>query len=192
MKQGGGQQKGRRFESDTCKSLSRWVTAGERTDVFVPSPMSGGRATVQFKRGNLESALAGDINLAHTAGNVFATTFYVECKHYKDLDMRGLVCRNKGIFADFWEKCRKEASDHAKNPVMIAKQNHMPTLWAVSYWGMALCSYGYTGPSRTNSGLNLAMFPKLDMIIMRYDDVIKYHDPSKLKDPYKDYDAVPG
>lgn len=190
MKQGGGQKKGRRFESETCKSLSRWVTNGERTDVFVPSPMSGGRATVQFKRGNLESALAGDINLAHTAGNIFASTWYVECKHYADLDMRALVCRNKGIFAEFWEKCRKEAHDHQKNPVMIAKQNHMPTLWAVSSWGMNLFASAYTGPRKINKNLIAANFPQLDLLLMWYDEVLAYHDPARLKDPYKQYDSV--
>ncbi len=62
MRPGGGHSKGASFERQVCRDLSLWLTEGKHDDCFWRSAMSGGRATVRFKKGRTSRSQAGDIS----------------------------------------------------------------------------------------------------------------------------------
>lgn len=128
MKRGGGKSKGANFERDICKKLSLWISKGEREDLFWRSAMSGGRATVGAKKGKDLRHQAGDITAVHPSGHVLTDKFYIECKHYRDLQLDKFVVCGLGRLAKFWETTREEALQHGRRPMLIAKQNNMPTI----------------------------------------------------------------
>ncbi len=122
MRAGGGKQKGSTFERKICVELSLWVTHGKRKDVFWRSAMSGGRATVH-KRAGRDIRQAGDITAVSPEGHVFTDQFFIECKHVKKLDIASFILSNKGTLANFWRKACKQAADHLRQPLLIAKEN---------------------------------------------------------------------
>lgn len=126
MRKGGGKQKGAQFERDVCVKLSRWVSNGDREDIFWRSAMSGGRATLGRARGKRHSAQVGDISCIHPCGHRFIEAFAPECKNYANLDYPGLLT-GKGNLIKFWAEISKQASDHNKLPFLVAKQNRFPT-----------------------------------------------------------------
>jgi len=68
--------KGGEYERGICKQLSKWWSGGERDDIFWRSDASGARATVRFKKHNLQTAGgSGDIKAVHPSG--FALTDWV-------------------------------------------------------------------------------------------------------------------
>lgn len=128
MKQGGGKQKGAEFERGVCKTLSLWISDGERDDLLWRSAMSGGRATVQVAKGVKNETQTGDITAIDPLAAPFIKTFMVECKHYKELGLLSGVLKTKGTLCDFWFKLKKDAIAHHKKPLLIAKQNLYPTM----------------------------------------------------------------
>ena len=58
---GYGKQKGSGFERTICHELSMWISHGKHDDLFWRSSMSGGRATVMFKKGGQNRTQNGDI-----------------------------------------------------------------------------------------------------------------------------------
>lgn len=124
MRKGGGKQKGAQFERDVCVMLSKWVTDGQREDVFWRSAMSGGRATVGHKRGKQHSSQVGDISCIHPAGHRFCEGFAPECKFYANLDYQGLIT-GKGKLLTFWNEINTQAKRYKKHPFLIARQNRM-------------------------------------------------------------------
>lgn len=122
-----GKQKGSAFERAICVQLSQWVSHGKRTDLFWRSAMSGGRATVAHRKGE-SVRQAGDITSVAPEGHVLTNLFYVECKHYRDLDLVGFFLKDKGKLAGFWRTTEREAEKHKRKPMLIAKQNNVPTL----------------------------------------------------------------
>ena len=129
MKPGGGKQKGAAFERDVCKKLSKWISYGEREDLFWRSAMSGGRATLGLAAGKKHSSQAGDISSVHYMGNAFINRFVIECKHVANLQIPTFLFDRKGNLNKFWLKLRQESDDHGKFSVLIAKQNRLPILW---------------------------------------------------------------
>jgi hypothetical protein len=128
VRSGGGNPKGGAFERDVCKRLSLWVTDGASADAFARSAMSGGKATVQLKRGKVNVMQSGDICAVDPRGYRFVETNFVEVKHYKDLGIaRGFVCET-GKLANFWRKAVREAAKYDKCPLLVARQNLYPTL----------------------------------------------------------------
>jgi hypothetical protein len=123
MRPGGGKHKGAAFERRTCAALSLWVTGGKRKDVFWRTAMSGGRATVR----GLDVRQAGDICAVAPEGHAFCERYYVECKHLKNLDFQGLL-RNTGKLYKIWMHTCNQASKRSQKPVLIAKQNGLPTI----------------------------------------------------------------
>lgn len=121
-------QKGAAFEREVCGKLSIWVSGGERDDCFWRSAMSGGRATVRFKRGKATEAHTGDITATSSEGHAFLSKFIVECKHVRDLALVGAMLRGTGLLASFWTILEEEAVKHKRRPILIAKQNNFPTL----------------------------------------------------------------
>lgn len=122
-----GKQKGSAFERDVCKSLSLWVSKGKQTDLFWRSAMSGGRATVGRKKGEL-LRVAGDICAVTPEGHVLTDKYYIECKFYRDLDIDAFFTKSRGKLTQFWIECAEGARNYNKAPMLIAKQNLIPTL----------------------------------------------------------------
>lgn len=119
-----GKQKGSAFEREVCKKLSLWVTGGKQKDVFWRSAMSGGRATR-----DKDVRQAGDITAVAPEGHILTDNVYIECKHYKDLNLASFLLEGRGVLAQFWRKTCTEAVIRGKIPCIIAKQNAKPTLF---------------------------------------------------------------
>ena len=121
VKPGGSKRKGSKFERVICVSLSTWITAGKRKDVFWRSAMSGGRATVS--QGVRQ---CGDVCAVAVEGYKFADQWYVECKHVRSLGLDSFIVKGVGPLRNFWDKARKEAKRHRKDPMIVARQNGWP------------------------------------------------------------------
>lgn len=90
--------------------------------------MSGGRATVGFRRGDKLSRQAGDISSISPEGHALTSLFLVECKHYRKLDIEAFFLTGKGRLSRFWEKAVAEARQHGLEPLLIARQNFTPDI----------------------------------------------------------------
>jgi hypothetical protein len=78
-------QKGSQFERDMCRLFSRWVSGGDRDDLFWRTSQSGGRATACSRRGAAlkSKGFYGDMSLAdadHPTAKLFADNVSVEFK----------------------------------------------------------------------------------------------------------------
>jgi len=122
VRPGGGKSKGAAYEREVCRRLSLYVTGGKRDDVFWRSAMSGGRATIKGI-----AHVAGDICAVHPDGYDFASRWFVECKHYRDLQLHRFLIQ-EGRLWNFWIKAGEEAEKHYKLPLLIVKQNGFPEL----------------------------------------------------------------
>ncbi|HET9285666.1 MAG TPA: hypothetical protein VFR24_27250 [Candidatus Angelobacter sp.] len=153
-------QKGGEFERTICKRLSLWISRGQREDLLWRAAMSGGRATVAAKKGQMLTAQAGDISCIHPMGEPFIRRFYCECKFYNNLQYSSLLLA-KGNLANFWNTTKVEAYKYEKLPFMIAKQNRLPTTICTDTNGvMALV---------VNSDHVLMTVPMLDLYIIHAD-----------------------
>lgn len=119
--------KGARFEREVCVDLSMWVTNGKRKDVFWRSSMSGGRATIIRNKGE-SNRQAGDICAVAPEGHFLTDKWFFEVKHLKNLELTSFVLGNCGLLARHWVKAKAQALRHRRQPIVIAKQNNMPTI----------------------------------------------------------------
>lgn len=129
---GMGKRKGSAFEREICKRLSLWVSGGKKADLFWRSAMSGGRATVARKKGGLVRQ-AGDITATAPEGHAFTDVWFVECKAYKQIDLAQFLVLRKGMLAGWWNKCKFEARQYGREPMLIVKQNGWPVLVVTKY-----------------------------------------------------------
>ena len=144
MRKGGGKGKGSQFERDVCVALSRLVNPGGDDTIFWRSAMSGGRATVQGRKGIKNKTQLGDITCVHDKGNFLTNYFIVECKFYSKLDTQSFLFSGKGILAQFWRKLNLECTTNDRVPMLIAKQNRMSTLLLVNSPGLKkLATWGH-------------------------------------------------
>lgn len=121
MKPGGGKAKGAEYERLVCKRLSLWMSRGLRTDLFWRSAMSGGRATVAHKLGRSVSQ-GGDITAVDTRGAPLTDAMLIECKHYGQIDLRGLLPSGpKDGIAAWWWQCQRDAVRQSKLPLLFAR-----------------------------------------------------------------------
>lgn len=127
MRAGGAHAKGAAFERDSCRRLSLWLSEGEHDDLLWRSTMSGGRATVQFKKGRASRATAGDMSPISSLAERLTDLCLFECKHYRDLQLVGLYMGLKTGINLHWQEAREDAAKHKRWPVLIAKQNRLPT-----------------------------------------------------------------
>ena len=127
MKSGGSKSKGSSFEREIAVKLSLWISFGKRKDVFWRSSMSGGRATVALNSGLQLKSQAGDVSAIAAIGEKLLDTHMVECKAYKDLQVLQGFIKGTGKLYKFWEKAKQEAAKYGKRPLLIARQNQMPT-----------------------------------------------------------------
>lgn len=128
MRVGGGHSKGAGFERKTCERLSLWITDGQKRDCFWRSAMSGGRSTVALKRGQTLSHQAGDICSVAPEGHILTDVLFFELKHYRNIRLESFIISGKGPLAGWWKQACKQAKEHGREPVLIAKQNNMPIL----------------------------------------------------------------
>ena len=119
--------KGGQFERSICKALSLWVTHGKRQDVYWRSAMSGGRATIH-KRAGTAIRQAGDITAVAPEGHTLTNQFFIECKHVKKLDIASFILDDRGALAQFWKVACKQAREHMRQPLLIAKENNREPL----------------------------------------------------------------
>jgi hypothetical protein len=127
MRSGGGKQKGSSFERWCCIQLSLWITGGKKKDCLWRSAMSGGRATVH-KRAGTTIRQAGDITAVAPEGHVLTDQFFIECKHVKKLDIASFILNDRGALAKFWKVACKQAREHMRQPLLIAKENNREPL----------------------------------------------------------------
>lgn len=158
MRKGGGKQKGAVFEREVCVLLSNWLSGGTQDDIFWRSAMSGGRATVAFKKGGKRLAnQAGDITCIHPTGNRFISAFAAECKFYASLDFQGLIT-GKGKLVTFWDEINKQAERYAKYPFLIARQNRVPALICLTHSGCTTLSVDVSKTILISRPLDLYIF----------------------------------
>jgi len=156
--------KGSAFERHCCKSLSLWISHGARDDLFWRSAMSGGRASVQFKKGKPNRTQTGDITAIDPLGDPLTSRFLIECKFYADLKLSALYTdAEKAGLAGFWRKCEQQARQHSKFPMLIAKQNRTPTLIGLDRVGLL---------NLRLENRVVANFPRLGVYILWYQDFL--------------------
>jgi hypothetical protein len=133
--------KGGAFEREVCCELSRWITQGERDDIFGRSDCSGGRFT-QGTKGKAESQ-AGDMTFTHELGIPLINTWCVEDKTgygkkkkiKKDGETVGnfqelwciLDCldskQSVPLFQNIWSQCKRDSILTSRKPVLIFRRN---------------------------------------------------------------------
>lgn len=135
MKAGGSKAKGSNFEREVCAKLSIWITQGKHKDCLWRSAMSGGRATVHLNRGETNRQ-AGDICAVAPEGHLLTDAWYIECKHYRDLNLTSFFIEQRGLLYSFWLQTRVQARKHKRSPMLIAKENRRPVLVLVGRRGL--------------------------------------------------------
>ena len=126
MRPGGGKQKGAQFERDVCKQLSRWLSGGEREDLFWRSAMSGGRTTVRTKQGKHDADnQAGDVTAIDPVGKRLTDVFLIECKYYREWNWRGLL-RHQGNLWKVVEQLTGQAASFGRHPMLFLRENLCP------------------------------------------------------------------
>lgn len=122
--------KGNIFETSACKTISLFLTSGERDDLFWRSSNSGGRQTVRARQGKETYNQAGDLTTTHPDGEMFMSVFVIECKHHKDINLWSLITDTENqTLLGWWKTHVKKAEEVSKIPLLIVRQNHKPILW---------------------------------------------------------------
>lgn len=127
--------KGASFEREVCWALSRFVDPAGTDTLYWRSAMSGGRATVQARRGVRNDTQLGDVTCVHPKGAWLTDAFVIECKFYADLDLEGSLLFGRGKLATFWREVSKVAAERKREPLLIARQNRTETLVVSTYVG---------------------------------------------------------
>lgn len=132
--------KGPHYERETCKKLSLWVSGMTRKDVYWRSAMSGGRSTVQRRKGE-HVETAGDICCLDPIGHWLTALFVLECKHYRELGVGSIFFGAQSKVGPFWEKLLGECQGR-REPLLIARQNHQSDLAFTSEAGLRILRAG--------------------------------------------------
>jgi hypothetical protein len=70
----------------------------------------------------------GDITSVAPEGHSLTNIYYVECKHYKLLALDRFLLTGTGNLAKFWRETCRQARKYKKVPMLVAKQNGLPTI----------------------------------------------------------------
>lgn len=124
----GSKMKGAAFERKVCVALSRFIDPRSEDTLFWRSSLSGGRATIQNRKGIVNKTQLGDITSVDPRGRWVTDNFFIECKFYGDLDLESSILIDRGRLSKFWRKVVKEAKNAKRHPLLIAKQNRTPIL----------------------------------------------------------------
>lgn len=119
--------KGSTFERQLCRTLSLWVSAGTDDDWFWRSAMSGGRATLRVAKHGAQR-VAGDICATAPGGHALTDYYYIEAKHLQDIELTSFIVKGKGNLTAIWRSTIKQAEQHGRLPMLVAKQNLMPAI----------------------------------------------------------------
>lgn len=133
MKRGRGKQKGNAFESQTAKTLSRWLTGGEDSKQLIPTRSSGGWRP----DGGTNWRHVGDLAPNGERGDEFRRVFALELKHHREILFWHLWTQSPGEnIVGWWNKLLAEIQgcsdypDFDPLPLLIFKMNHRPTMIA--------------------------------------------------------------
>lgn len=164
IRSGGSKSKGAAFERDVAVGLSRWISNGEREDLLWRSSQSGGRATTARKSNKELKTCAGDLSAIHPLGQPFLDRFYTELKFYRDLQYCSILT-DTGHLVKFWKSTVTEANSYKRHPMLIAKQNRMPTVIFMQFSGLKALSL--------SSYQAVLIAPKLSAYGFLFDDFIR-------------------
>lgn len=184
MRNGGGKAKGSEYEREICKKLSRWVSGGQREDLFWRSAMSGGRATVGKRKGKDLARHAGDISATAPEGHILTDDFYIECKRYADLNLASFIFKGVGKLASFWKEAIEQAEAHNKIPMLIAREDRGETFVLLPCESMLARGFvGYSYQFNSAAWLLRLQQARVDIFIFEklmekpYSPPAKYHNP---------------
>ena len=68
--------------------------------------------------------VVGDICAVAPEGHKLTDRFFIECKHVKKLDIASFILNDRGALAKFWKQACKQAREHMRQPLLIAKENN--------------------------------------------------------------------
>lgn len=94
--------------------------------------MSGGRATIGLSSGAVRGAQAGDVSAIASVGELLLDHVVVECKCYRDLELFSGIVNGRGHLYKFWHDLGEASARYGKRPMLIARQNNMPTVCLVT------------------------------------------------------------
>ena len=152
--------KGQSFERWVCRELSTWVSCGKVDSLFWRSSQSGGRATTLQKKGKRLAVHAGDIAAIEPGGARFISTFFVECKRKRSMELDKLFYRGRsGGLRGAWEKCQRQAESYGKVPMLIFKENARAVMVVVPF------GLGWTLPIG-----RIATIYDLDVVVWSWED----------------------
>lgn len=175
MKPGGGKRKGASFEREVCTKLSLWVSGKKRADLFWRSAMSGGRARVAVNAGRRNRTQGGDITAVGLEGHSLLDRFSIECKHVADLGLVGAILNHRGPLMTYWRQCKRDAITQRKLPLLIARQNRLPTLAIVPSSHLGLLGLRVTDASAS------IMLDGGDVSIVQFDRLLGIQCPFEMR-----------
>ena len=160
--------KGGAFEREVAKKLSLWLSDGQSADLLWRSAMSGGRHTFALKSGLMHKAQAGDLSSIDARSQQFIDTFCVECKFYKDINIKSFLFGGKSGVMSFWEQVKRDAGSVNKRPLLIVKQNFQPELICFD------CLDWRAYFEQTSKSVNLlAYFPWIRVSVFSFDEFLQ-------------------
>lgn len=168
MRKGGGKAKGASFERKVCEDLSRFVEPDGEDTLYWRSAMSGGRGTVQAKKGIKNKTQLGDITCVHSKGEWLTNLFVIECKFYAKLEIESSLLNKKGKLYKFWKQIRKIARKNDRHPILIAKQNRTPILMIFDKKG-----HHAWETFKGSAGMPFIRASKINMTICLYEEVLQ-------------------
>ncbi len=121
-------RKGGAFEREIARSLSLWISNGLRDDLLWRSSMSGGRATIGLKGGIKRRAQVGDLSAISAEGELLLNHVVIEIKSYRELNLFSGIVSDGGRLYRFWHLLKEISAAFDRQPMLVAKQNLMPTL----------------------------------------------------------------
>lgn len=116
--------KGSSFERRLCVILSRWLTGGDRDDLFSRNVLSGGRFTLAFRKGK-PLGQPGDIIASDPKAFIFTEHFMVEAKHWKSLKFEQFLTMplDRSEIGRVFLRAKTDAENIGLEPIVVAKQN---------------------------------------------------------------------
>lgn len=140
-------QKGNKFEIKTCRRFSKWITNGERNDLFWHTSGSGGTATNQMRnKGDAMANSCGDMGYLDTLGKPLCDLIFFEFKNgYTEkikknkkgkfakttgkklsiTDIMDARVKNDPLLIEWVQKAEKEAKVHnRKHSIIVYQRDH--------------------------------------------------------------------
>lgn len=132
---GGGKFKGSEFERSVGRTLSMWISDGQRKNLFSRNVLSGGGYTVTQAKGRETPNIPGDLMAASPLAFNFLSIFSIECKHHADIDLDVFLRDRRGT--SFLMKTilhtSKQAAEHGLTWLVIAKENRHEPIVLMDY-----------------------------------------------------------